>query len=227
MTSFTRRTAALLACSFTVVLMTACGSGSDSEPAEGVASGSAAAAPAAAAPSDSLLPEGTYRTLELTREQLLAAAKKAGLTRPHAEQALAFGGIKQPRPSPSSWKAGSLPSSKAQTAGLRESVPGERTRWLTRTRSSPPRSAAVRRPSGTSSSGTRFASVGSRPTSTPIDKGARATPSAQWPSLSGRAHRSAGPRCSAAAGRPSVKLNVRGARGRGGEHRRVPLDVRG
>jgi hypothetical protein len=95
MTSFTPRAAALLACSFIVVLVTAsCGSGSDPDPTEGVASGSAAATPAAVAPSESLLPEGTYRTLELTREQLLAAAKKAGLTRPQAEQTLAFGGIK-------------------------------------------------------------------------------------------------------------------------------------
>jgi hypothetical protein len=57
MTSFTPRAAALLACSFIVVLLTACGSGSDPEPTEGVASGSAAATPAAVAPGESLLPE--------------------------------------------------------------------------------------------------------------------------------------------------------------------------
>jgi hypothetical protein len=95
MTSFTPRAAALLACSFIVVLVTACGSGSDPEPTEGVASGSAAATPAAAAPSESLLPEGTYRTPELSREQLLARGKKAGLTQAQAEQALAQDGIEQ------------------------------------------------------------------------------------------------------------------------------------
>jgi hypothetical protein len=67
----------------------------DPEPTEGTATDSAVATPAAAAPSDSLLPEGTYRTLELTREQLLAAAEKVGLTRAQADQALAFGDIKQ------------------------------------------------------------------------------------------------------------------------------------
>jgi hypothetical protein len=48
-----------------------------------------------AAPSDSLLPEGTYRTPELTREQLLASAMEAGFTRTQAEQALARERINQ------------------------------------------------------------------------------------------------------------------------------------
>jgi hypothetical protein len=50
---------------------------------------SPAATPPPAAPSDSLLPEGTYRTPELTRERMIAAAVKAGFTRAQAEQALA------------------------------------------------------------------------------------------------------------------------------------------
>jgi hypothetical protein len=56
--------------------------------------GSPAATPSAA-PSDSLLPEGTYRTPELTREQLLASAMEAGFTRTQAEQALARERINQ------------------------------------------------------------------------------------------------------------------------------------
>lgn len=49
----------------------------------------------AAAPSDSLLPEGTYRTPELTRKQLIATAVKAGFTRAQAEQSLARERINQ------------------------------------------------------------------------------------------------------------------------------------
>jgi hypothetical protein len=49
----------------------------------------------AAAPSDSLLPEGTYRTPELTREQLIAAGVKAGFTQAQAAQALALERINQ------------------------------------------------------------------------------------------------------------------------------------
>jgi hypothetical protein len=60
----------------------------------GPVAGSPAATPSAA-PSDSLLPEGTYRTPELTREQLIAAAVKAGFTRAQAEQALARERINQ------------------------------------------------------------------------------------------------------------------------------------
>jgi hypothetical protein len=41
-----------------------------------------------AAPSDVLLPEGTYRTPKLTREQMIAAAVKRGFTRTQATQAL-------------------------------------------------------------------------------------------------------------------------------------------
>ena len=49
----------------------------------------------AAAPSDSLLPEGTYRTPELTRKQLIATAVKAGFTRAQAEQSWARERINQ------------------------------------------------------------------------------------------------------------------------------------
>ena len=49
----------------------------------------------AAAPSVSLLPEATYRTPELTREQLIAAAVKRGYTRAQAQQALAADRINQ------------------------------------------------------------------------------------------------------------------------------------
>jgi hypothetical protein len=60
----------------------------------GPSSGSPAATPSAA-PTDSLLPEGTYRTPELTREQLIAAGVKAGLTQAQAEQAMARDRINQ------------------------------------------------------------------------------------------------------------------------------------
>jgi hypothetical protein len=49
---------------------------------------SPAATPPTAAASDSL-PEGTYQTPELTREQMIAAAVKAGFARARAEEALA------------------------------------------------------------------------------------------------------------------------------------------
>jgi hypothetical protein len=49
----------------------------------------------AATPSDSLLPEGRYRTPELTREQLIAAGVKAGFTRAQVTQALALERINQ------------------------------------------------------------------------------------------------------------------------------------
>jgi hypothetical protein len=55
----------------------------------GPVAGTPAATPPTAAPSDSLLPEGSYRTPKLTREQLIAAAVKAGFTRAQAAQALA------------------------------------------------------------------------------------------------------------------------------------------
>jgi hypothetical protein len=89
MARLTGRTAALLGCSLIFAFLSACASGSDSGPTESTASAPAAAARAPAAPSDSLLPEGTYRTPELTREQMLASAMKAGFTQAQAEQALA------------------------------------------------------------------------------------------------------------------------------------------
>jgi hypothetical protein len=75
--------------------VSACASGSDSGPTESTASAPAAATPAAAAPSDSPLPEGTYRTPELARKQLIAAGVKAGFSRAQAEQALARERINQ------------------------------------------------------------------------------------------------------------------------------------
>jgi hypothetical protein len=60
----------------------------------GPVTGSPAATPTAAA-TDSLLPEGTYRTPELTREQLIAAAVKRGFTRAQSQQALALDRINQ------------------------------------------------------------------------------------------------------------------------------------
>jgi hypothetical protein len=54
----------------------------------GPVAGTPAATPTTA-PSAALLPEGTYRTPELTREQLIAAAVKRGFTRTQAQQALA------------------------------------------------------------------------------------------------------------------------------------------
>jgi hypothetical protein len=61
----------------------------------GPVAGTPATTPPTAAPSDSLLPEGTYRTPELTREQLIAAAVKRGFTRAQAKQALASDRINQ------------------------------------------------------------------------------------------------------------------------------------
>jgi hypothetical protein len=95
MAKLTRRAAELLGCSLIFAVLTACGSGSDPELTESTASASAATTRAAAAPSDSRLPEGTYRTPELTREQLIATGVKAGFTQAQAEQALARDRINQ------------------------------------------------------------------------------------------------------------------------------------
>jgi hypothetical protein len=95
MAKLTRRAAALLGFSLIIAVLTACGSGSDPVLTESTASASAATASAAAAPSDSLLPEGTYRTPELTRKELIATAVEAGFTRPQAQQSLARERINQ------------------------------------------------------------------------------------------------------------------------------------
>jgi len=95
MARFAPRAAVLLGSSLIFAFVTGCGSVSDSQPTESTASASAATTQAAAAPSDSPLPEGTYRTPELTREQMLAGAMKAGFTRAQAEQALAADRIDQ------------------------------------------------------------------------------------------------------------------------------------
>jgi hypothetical protein len=95
MARLTGRTAGLLGCSLIFAFVSACASGSDSGPTESTASASVAATQAVAAPSDSLLPEGTYQTPELTRDQLLASGKKAGLTQAQAEQTLARERINQ------------------------------------------------------------------------------------------------------------------------------------
>jgi hypothetical protein len=95
MARLTGRTAALLGCSVIFAFVSACTSGSDSGPTESTVSAPAATTQAAAAPSAALLPEGTYRTPELTREQLIAAAVKRGFTRAQAKQALASDRINQ------------------------------------------------------------------------------------------------------------------------------------
>jgi hypothetical protein len=95
MARLTRRAVALLGCLLIFAVLTACGSGSDPKPTESTASASAATTEAAAAPGDSLLPEGTYRTPELTRKQLIATAVKAGFTPTQAEQSLARERINQ------------------------------------------------------------------------------------------------------------------------------------
>ena len=61
----------------------------------GPVAGTPAARPPTATATGSLLPEGTYRTPELTREQLIAAAVKRGFTRAQAQQALAADRINQ------------------------------------------------------------------------------------------------------------------------------------
>ncbi|HEY6686742.1 MAG TPA: hypothetical protein VI094_11115 [Propionibacteriaceae bacterium] len=95
MAKLTRRAAALLGSSLIFAVLTACGSGPDPELAKSTASASAATTRAVAAATNSLLPEGTYRTPELTREQLIATAVKRGFTRAQAEQALARDRISQ------------------------------------------------------------------------------------------------------------------------------------
>jgi hypothetical protein len=95
MARLTRRATVLLGCSLILAFVTACGIGSDLKPTESTASASATTTRGPPAPSDSLLPEGTYRTPELTRKQLIATAVKAGFTRAQAEQSLARERINQ------------------------------------------------------------------------------------------------------------------------------------
>ena len=92
MARLTRRAVVLLVCSLIFDVLTACGSGSDPKPTE---STSPATTEAAAVPAGSLLPEGIYRTPELTRKQLIATAVKAGFTRAQAEQSVARERINQ------------------------------------------------------------------------------------------------------------------------------------
>src|SRR4029453_17967390 len=65
------------------------GSGSGPEPTESTAAASSAATRAAAAPSDLLIPEGSYRNPKLTRDHRIAAGVTAGFPRAQAAQALA------------------------------------------------------------------------------------------------------------------------------------------
>jgi hypothetical protein len=94
MTRLTRRALGLLGSFVIFTLVSACGGASNAGLTESSASAPAAAPQAAAAPIDSLLPAGTYRTPELTREQLIATAVQAGFTRAQAEQALTLERIK-------------------------------------------------------------------------------------------------------------------------------------
>ena len=128
MTRLTRRATALLGCSLIFTVLTACGSGPDRERTEGTASASAVTTRAAAAPSDSLLPEGTYRTPELTREQLIAAAVKRGFTRAQAEQALARDRINQTATFTLTLERGQWTQSFNHDAFVRGSVSWQRTR---------------------------------------------------------------------------------------------------
>jgi hypothetical protein len=86
MTRLTRRAAALLGGSLILAVLTACGDGTHPKLTESAAP--PPAAPATAASSGALIPEGTYRTPKLTREQMIAAAVKRGFTRTQATQVL-------------------------------------------------------------------------------------------------------------------------------------------
>jgi hypothetical protein len=95
MARLTRRATVLLGCSLILAFVTACGIGSDPTPTESTASASATTTRGPPHRVISLLPEGTYRTPELTRKQLIATAVKAGFTRAQAAQSLARERINQ------------------------------------------------------------------------------------------------------------------------------------
>lgn len=94
MTWLAPRRAALVASLLVPVLMVACASGSGPA-APSVEPGSPSVTPSPAASGDPRLPEGTYRTADLTREQMVAAGSKAGLSRATVEEALARDGIRR------------------------------------------------------------------------------------------------------------------------------------
>jgi hypothetical protein len=89
----------------------------------------------AAAPSDSLLPGGTYRTPELTRKQLIATAVKAGFTRARAEQSLARERINQTATFTLTLERGQWTQSFSYDRIREGSVSRQRTRSSTRTQS--------------------------------------------------------------------------------------------
>jgi hypothetical protein len=186
------RAAALLGCLLIFAFVTACGSGSGPEPTEGTVSAGAGATSPAAAASDSLLREGTYRTPELTRKQLIAAAVKAGFTRAQAEQALARDRINQTATFTLTIEHGQWTQS-FNYDRIREGVGFEATYKVI-----DHSTVLVTEPGATRlSSSTRWRGMPSGSVSrTPIHSScARPTPSARWASSYGKAGRSAGYSC--------------------------------
>ena len=76
-----------------LVVTTGCGGGPG--PMTETAAGPGSAASSAGPSGDPRLPEGTYSTPELTRDQLLAAGQEHGVARSVAAQALVLDGIHQ------------------------------------------------------------------------------------------------------------------------------------
>ena len=152
---------------------------------------------------DSLLPEGTYRTPELTREQLIAAAVKRGFTRKQAEQALALERINQTATFTLTLERGQWTQSFAYD-GIREGI------GFLATYNVIDHSTVVVTERGATrlSSSTRWREMRSGSVSrTPIhNKCAKQTPNARWASWSGKARSSAGSRCHVARTASDIRL---------------------
>jgi hypothetical protein len=167
----------------------------------------------AAAPSDSLLPGGTYRIPELTRKQLIATAVKAGFTRARAEQSLARERINQTATFTLTLERGQWTQSFSYDR-IREGVGFEATYKVI-----DQNTVVVTEPEGDeTSSSTRWRETPSGSVSrTSIHSScASTTPSARGASSYGKARRSAWSSCHRACWSQVPKLNAGRTRGRGG-----------
>jgi hypothetical protein len=146
----------------------------------------------AAAPSDSLLPEGTYRTPVLTRKQLIATAVKAVFTRAQAEQSVARERINQTATFSLTLERRTWTQSFSYDR-IREGVGFEATyKVITRTMSWLPNRRAMRLSSSRRCRETPSGSV----SRTLINSScASTTPGARGASSHGKARRSAGSSC--------------------------------
>src|SRR5215218_3006802 len=154
----------------------------------GPVTGSPAATPPTAATS-AFLPEGTYGTPELTREQLIDTAVQAGFTRAQAEQALTLERIKHTATFTLTLQHGEWKQSFSYD-GTRDGVGFEGTYKVINDST-----VMVTEPAGYQTE-FEYALQGDPSESvsrTPIQyKCAKPTPSARWASWSGKARRSAG-----------------------------------